>query len=51
MSESDPVNVGDTFEVVQLGLCAGGLVRTWDSAGDSALWEVDLSSTTFSAPR
>ncbi|MFL0580877.1 hypothetical protein [Dietzia sp. 179-F 9C3 NHS] len=41
MSESEPVDVGDTFEVVQLGLCAGGLVRTWNSAGDSALWAVD----------
>lgn len=32
MSETFPLKSGDTSTVAQLSLCAGGLVRTWQTA-------------------
>lgn len=36
-----PLQAGDELVVAQLGLCAGGLVRTWSNRGGSRLWSVD----------
>lgn len=36
-----PLQAGDELVVAQLGLCAGGLVRTWSDRGGSRLWSVD----------
>lgn len=33
-----PVQAGDIFEVVQLGPCVGGKLRTWTVDGEALLW-------------
>ncbi len=40
MSDTFLPEPGATAEAVQIGLCAGGLVRTWRGSGESKLWSL-----------
>lgn len=40
MSDTFPLNEGDTLVVAQLSPCLGGLIRTWTSEDGSQLWSL-----------